>query len=71
LSGGYIPFAATKAERLAKNDPRPSLEERYATHAGYVEAVKKAAAKAVAERFLLPADADRLVREAAASDVLH
>jgi hypothetical protein len=47
------------------------LEERYATHAGYVEAVKKAAAKAVAERFLLPADAERLVREAAASDVLH
>jgi hypothetical protein len=71
LSGGYIPFAATKAERLASSDPRPSLEERYATHAGYVEAVKKAAAKAVAERFLLPADAERLVREAAASDVLH
>ncbi len=71
LSGGYIPFAATKAERLASGDPRPSLEERYATHTGYVEAVKKATGKAVAERFLLPADAERLVREAAASDVLH
>src|SRR4029450_13840990 len=28
FSGGYVPFARTKAERLAKNDPRLSLEER-------------------------------------------
>ena len=71
LSGAYIPFAKTKAERLANKDPRPSLEERYRTHEAYVAAVKTAAAKAVSERFLLPADADRLVAEAAASDVLR
>jgi hypothetical protein len=35
-----------------------------------VDAVKLAAEKAVGERFLLRADADRLVAEAAASDVL-
>jgi len=70
LSGGFIPFARTKAERIAKNDPRPSLEERYGSHDSYVEAVRKAAEKAVAERFLLPADAKRLAAEAAASDVL-
>ncbi len=29
LVGGYVPFAKTKAERLAAGDPRPSLEERY------------------------------------------
>ena len=70
LSGGYLPFAKTKAERAASADPRPSLEERYGTHQAYVDAVKAAAEKAVAERFLLRADADRLVAEAAASDVL-
>jgi len=71
LSGAFVPFAKTKSARLANNDPRPSLEERYGTHAAYVEAVKKAAARAVAERFLLPAGAARLAAEAAASDVLR
>ena len=70
LNGGYLPFAKTKAERAALGDPRPSLEERYGTHKAYVDAVKAAAEKAVAERFLLRADADRLVLEAADSDVL-
>ena len=69
-AGGMIPFANTKADRMANGDPRPSLEERYGTHDGYVEAVKTAAAKAVAEGFLLQDDADRLVKEAAASNVL-
>ena len=45
--GGFIPFAKTKAERLASGDPRPSLEERYRTHDGYVAAVS-AAARSVA-----------------------
>jgi hypothetical protein len=70
LNGGYLPFAKTKEERAASADPRPSLEERYGTHQAYVDAVKSAAENAVAERFLLRADADRLVAEAAASDVL-
>ncbi len=29
LQGSFIPFARTRAERLAAGDPRPSLEERY------------------------------------------
>jgi hypothetical protein len=70
LSGGYIPFATTKAERLASGDPRLSLEERYGSHAGYVAAVRAAAEKAVMERFLLQEDADHLIEEASASDVL-
>ena len=70
LAGAYIPFARTQAERMADRDPRLSLAERYQTHQGYVDVVRKAAAKAVAERFLLPADAARLVAEAEASDVL-
>ena len=69
-AAGMIPFSRTKAERTANNDPRLSLEERYRDHAGYVEAVKAAAAKAVAQGFLLQPDADKLVSQAAASNVL-
>ncbi len=70
FSGGYLPFARTRAERLAARDPRPSLEERYRTHDGYVRAVRAAAEAAVAQRVLLRADADRLIAEAQASNVL-
>jgi hypothetical protein len=71
LGGGYIPFAKTKAERLASGDPRPSLEERYGTHEAYVARVKDAARRQVAERFLLQEDADRLVEQAEKSSVLR
>jgi hypothetical protein len=70
-AGGMIPFARTRAERLASGDPRLSLEERYGTHDGYVAAVREAAARAVAEGFLLPADADNLIAQAEASNVLR
>jgi len=69
--GGMIPFAKTKAERVANGDSRLSLEERYGTHAGYVAAVTAAAANAVAEGFLLQADADALIALAATSAVLN
>jgi hypothetical protein len=65
--GGMIPFARTKAERLATGDPRLSLEERYGDHAGYVEAVREAAANAIAEGFLLPDDAEDLIARAEAA----
>lgn len=71
LVGGYIPFAKTQAERVAADDPRPSLEERYRTHEGYVAAVRAASARLVRDRFLLQDDADRLIREAESSDVLR
>lgn len=69
-AGGMVPFAQTRAERMANGDPRLSLEERYKSHDGYIEAVKGAAAKAVAQGFLLQPDADALVAQAAASSVL-
>ena len=70
LGGGYIPFANSKADRLAAGDPRPSLEERYGTHEAYVAIVKAAAERAVQQRFLLRDDADKLIKQAAESDVL-
>ncbi len=69
-AGGMIPFAKTKVERTANEDPRPSLEERYGNHAGYVAAVEAAARKAVAEGFLLEPDAKALIAAADAGDVL-
>ena len=71
LSGSYIPFARTEAERLAEGDPRSSLEERYKDHGGYVEAVKQAAKELTNEGFLLEQDAERFIAAADASDVLR
>ena len=65
--GGYIPFAKTRAERTTNGDPRPSLEERYPTHAAYVAKVKAQADRLVAERYMLPADAARIVAQAEAA----
>ena len=69
-AGGMIPFAKTKAQRIANEDPRLSLEERYSTHEGYVAAVKAAARKVVMQGFLLEADEKALIAAAEASDVL-
>ena len=68
---GFIPFAATKAERLASGDPRLSLEERYQTHDGYVKAVASAADSLVKEGYLLRVDADAMVAQARDSSVLR
>ncbi len=70
FAGGMIPFPRTKAEREASGDPRPSIEERYGTHENYVAKVKAAAQQLVKERFLVQEDADRLVSQAEASNVL-
>ena len=51
--GGMVPFFKTQAERIAAGDPRPSLEERYGTHDGYVAAVKAAADNAACRGYLL------------------
>ena len=69
LQGSFIPFAATRAERLAAGDPRLSLEERYPDKQTYVSAVEAAARDLVAARLLLPPDAEMLVAKARAEGV--
>jgi len=70
--GGMVPFAKTKAQRLAAGDPRLSLEERYNnSHAGYVAAVTAAANNAYNKGYLLAADRDALIAQAVASDVCN
>ena len=70
LLGGFIPFAKTKAERMAHGDPRPSLEERYRSHDEYVKTVSAAAATLVRDGYLLQQDADAMIKQAEASTVL-
>jgi hypothetical protein len=66
LQGAVLPFAATREARIAAGDPRPSIAERYADDATYIAAVRAAAEAAVAERLLLPRDAEALATRAAA-----
>ena len=70
LAAGYIPFAMTRAARLASGDPRRSIEERYGSQEGYNCLIGQIAKNEVRKRFLLQEDADRLIAQAAASPVL-
>ena len=64
--GAYLPFAATRAEREAAGDSRPSLEERYGTRDAWREMLRERMAEMVADRLLLQEDANRVL--AAAGD---
>jgi Alpha/beta hydrolase domain len=64
LDGSFVPFARTKAERQAKADPRPSLDERYRDKADYVAKVRAAAAALERARYLLAEDVERIVQRA-------
>lgn len=67
--GAVVPFAKTRAERLAAGDPRPSIEERYPSASAYVDQVRDASLRLVAERLLLPADAEAMIAAAKAGDL--
>jgi hypothetical protein len=62
--GSFIPFATTKAQRLASGDPRLSLEERYGTQRRYVQTVTAAARRLVAQGLLLEEDATAYIEAA-------
>jgi hypothetical protein len=63
LSGSYIPFPKTGAERKAAGDPRASIEERYASFEHYRDLFTARCAELMKGRYLLQEDADRLVSE--------
>jgi hypothetical protein len=64
LAGGYIPFARTREERIARGDPRPALLERYKDFDDYVKRFTAAAEQLVKDRYLLAEDLPRLVEQA-------
>ena len=63
-TGTLVPFAPDMATRTGIGDPRPSLAERYGSHAGYVAAVTTAANALAAQRLLLPADVQAYISTA-------
>jgi hypothetical protein len=67
--GSYAPFARTRAEREARGDPRPSLEERYGTHAEYVRRYDAAVHQLVKDRLLLPGDAQRYLARVRSDEI--
>ena len=60
--GSYSPLPATRVERETRGDPRPSLEERYGSHANYLLKLEAAVQTLVKERFLLVEDAERYIK---------
>lgn len=64
LTGSYIPFAVTKAQRLQSGDPRPSLQERYGTLANYTALASAAAGQLVSVGLLLASDKAAAVQSA-------
>ena len=60
----YSVGARTRAEREARHDPRPSIEERYASRQQYLDAIDKAAAALVKGGYLLAGDVPSVVKRA-------
>ena len=56
LAGSYVPFAATRSEREAARDPRPSIEERYASRDECMAKVEAVGHALVDDGYLLAGD---------------
>jgi hypothetical protein len=64
LTGQYIPFAATAAQRLGSGDPRLSVQERYPNKGIYVNRVVRAVNDLVRTRLMLAEDAQGVIERA-------
>lgn len=64
LSGGWLPFPASRDERVRLGDGRRSLNERYRGRGVYQEAVRKAAEDLVARRLMFSEDIPQVVEKA-------
>ncbi|MEE2636214.1 MAG: alpha/beta hydrolase domain-containing protein [Acidobacteriota bacterium] len=65
LAGSYIPFAATREQREARQDPRRSIEERYDSRDDFLTQVEAAGRELIAERYLLEDDLASIMERAA------
>ena len=64
LMGSSIPLPKTKAARDAAKDPRPSIEERYASHDAYIAASEKVVDALIAGRYVLADDKAQVMKRA-------
>jgi Alpha/beta hydrolase domain len=62
LSGGYVPFAATKFDRQKTGDSRPSLQELYGNFETYRQQFEDHVRQLLEQGFLLEEDVPRLHR---------
>jgi hypothetical protein len=65
FSGSTLPLPETADERTATGDPRLSIEERYTDQTGYTAAIRRAAERLAADRFLLEEDIERAANASA------
>ena len=63
-TGATIPFAVTREDREARQDPRRSIEERYDSREAYLAQVKEAASGLAEQGFLLPDDLATVTKHA-------
>ncbi len=61
LTGSYLPFARTKADREQSGDPRLSVQERYPTLDAYIAQFSKECDRLHAAGYLLEEDCVRLI----------
>ncbi len=64
--GLYVPFAGTRSEREATEDPRPSIEERHQNREHYLGQVTAETLKLIEQGYLLGEDMPEIVRLAGA-----
>ncbi len=64
MVGSVFPFSKTKAERVQQHDSRPSIEERYADRAQYLQLFGSAARRLVESGYLLDRDVPALLERA-------
>ncbi len=65
MTGAFHPFARTKIEREASKDPRPSIEERYASQEEYMAKVDAVLDALATARYILERDRPALRERAA------
>jgi hypothetical protein len=67
FAGSSLPFPRTAEERRATNDPRPSIEERYASRSEYERLARLVTTELVTGRLLLAEDEELAVAAALAA----
>ena len=65
-----FPFPKTRFERMMKNDPRPSIEERYASPADYLSKFEAVAVALRKDGYLLDVDMPALMEQGKAMSLM-
>lgn len=64
--GSFVPFATDENGRLATNDPRPSVKERYTTREDYTKAFAAATLALAEKELILGSDVNPMIERAGA-----